>query len=127
MVMPAEEREIVLPMTANGEKLKNIFASLFIDGAVSRMACVIHMQHENGDELRLRACAVAKDKGTTSCPQFFKACFFNCFLGLEVPQAWRFAQAIGTFDQFNQRACFNARQTLLGEPNINVTVMRLAC
>ena len=51
--VPAEEREIVLPMTANGEILENVFAGLFIDGAVSRMACIIHMQHENGDELRL--------------------------------------------------------------------------
>ena len=94
--MPAEEREIVLPMTANGEMLENVFAGLFIDEAMSRMACIIHMQHENSDELRLRASAVAKDEGSTSCSQFFKTCFLYGFLGLQVPQARRFAQAIGT-------------------------------
>ena len=81
------------------------------------------MQHENSDKLRLRASAVAKDKGSTPRSQFFKTCFLYGFLGLQVPQARRLAQAIGTFDQFNQRAVFNARQALLGEPDIDVTVM----
>ena len=110
-------------LTANGEILENVFAGFLVDGAVSRMACIIDMQHKNSDKLRLRASAVAKDEGSTSCSQFFKTCFLYGFLSLQVPQARRFAQAIGTLDQFDQRATLDARQALLGEPNINVTVM----